>query len=354
MGAAGIVAELLEPAPRLKVLATSREALRLQAEREFPVPSSRSTTASACSRSGPRAVRPDFRIDESNRELIDRICRRLEGVPLAIELAAARTKLLPPEALLERLDHRLDFLVGGARDLPERQQALRRTIEWSYDLLDEAERRAVRAASACSSAASRSPRSRPVPSRRRARRCSTCSASLVDKSLVRVEADRRRAPVPDARDDRGVRPRPAGCERRRRSRGRAPCRVLPRPQRRRSGPGSWAATNAAGWRCSAAKRTVRPGTSGPRSPGSSTTGGWTTSPTWRGRCGCRRGSTAGSMRAGGMARAALDAGGEMSERVTRAACSSSSACSRCGAATTTRRPTALGEGASIAVGARRR
>ena len=78
------------------------------------------------------------------RAIVEQICRRLEGVPLAIELAAARTKLLSPEAILDRLDHRLDFLVGGARDLPERQQALRRTIEWSYDLLDDAERNAVR------------------------------------------------------------------------------------------------------------------------------------------------------------------------------------------------------------------
>jgi tetratricopeptide (TPR) repeat protein len=135
------------------------------------------------------AVRPEFRIDESNRAIIDRVCRRLEGVPLAIELAAARTKLLAPAALVERLDHRLDFLVGGARDLPERQRALRRTIEWSHDLLDEPERELFRClglfvgsfslSAAEAVAGGAAPADRDVLD---------LLASLVDKSLVRVEA----------------------------------------------------------------------------------------------------------------------------------------------------------------------
>ena len=87
------------------------------------------------------ATRHGFRVDETNADVVADICRHLEFVPLAIELAAARTRLLPPQALLERLGRRLDFLVSGPRDLPERQQTLRRTIQWSYDLLDEDERR---------------------------------------------------------------------------------------------------------------------------------------------------------------------------------------------------------------------
>jgi len=87
------------------------------------------------------AVRHGFHVDKTNADTVARICRRLEFVPLAIELAAARARLLPPDALLERIDRPLDFLVGGPRDLPERQQALRRTIQWSYDLLDPDERR---------------------------------------------------------------------------------------------------------------------------------------------------------------------------------------------------------------------
>jgi predicted ATPase len=141
MGAADVIAELLTLAPRLKVVATSREALRIQAEHEFPVPPLTDADSVAMFAERAASVRPDLRLDESDGGIVDRICRRLEGVPLAIELAAARVKLLPPDALLERLDRRLDFLVGGPRDLPERQRALRNTIEWSYDLLDADDQR---------------------------------------------------------------------------------------------------------------------------------------------------------------------------------------------------------------------
>ena len=141
MGAAELLPALLRDAPRLKVLVTSREALRLQAEHEFPVPPLEPADSVRMFAERAAAVRPGFTVDAANAAIVERICRRLEGVPLAIELAAARTKLLSPEAILERLEHRLDFLVGGPRDLPERQQALRSTIEWSYDLLDDAERR---------------------------------------------------------------------------------------------------------------------------------------------------------------------------------------------------------------------
>src|SRR5690606_3265662 len=85
------------------------------------------------------AVRPDFRLTITNAAAIAEICMRLDGLPLAIELAAARTKLLTPQAMLPRLQHRLQLLRGGAVDLPERQQTLYNTIRWSYELLDEQE-----------------------------------------------------------------------------------------------------------------------------------------------------------------------------------------------------------------------
>lgn len=88
-----------------------------------------------------RAVRYDFALTDANALVVAEICRRLDGLPLAIELAASRIKLLPPEAILARLDRRLELLTGGARTLPERQRTLRAAIEWSYDLLDASEQR---------------------------------------------------------------------------------------------------------------------------------------------------------------------------------------------------------------------
>jgi predicted ATPase len=91
-----------------------------------------------------QAVKPDFRLTEETAPAVAEICRRLDGLPLAIELAAARIKLLSPSAMLIRLEHRLKFLTGGARDLPTRQQTLRNAIAWSYDLLDENEQKVFR------------------------------------------------------------------------------------------------------------------------------------------------------------------------------------------------------------------
>lgn len=148
--AAPMVTELIKGCPSLKVLVTSRESLRLSGEQEFPVPPlglpdperlSESETLSrydavALFVERARRVKPDFRLTAENAPSVAGICARLDGLPLAIELAAARVKLLPPQKMLKRLEHRLELLTGGARDAPARQKTLKKTIEWSYDLLE--------------------------------------------------------------------------------------------------------------------------------------------------------------------------------------------------------------------------
>jgi predicted ATPase/DNA-binding XRE family transcriptional regulator len=146
--AVSAVADLVEGCPRLTVLATSRAPLRLSAEQQFPVAPLPLDEASFPARSPAvqlyferaKAVAPSFELTDANAAAVARICQRLDGLPLAIELAAARIKLFKPMALLERLDLRLQLLSGGPRDLPERQQTLRDTVAWSHDLLDEAEK----------------------------------------------------------------------------------------------------------------------------------------------------------------------------------------------------------------------
>jgi len=163
-----VIADLLRAAPGLKVLATSRAPLRVSGEQEFPVPGlpvppdpsqlggyEQAQRGSA----GPDlaelntyeavrlfvaravAVRPDFSVTNANAPAVAAICARLQGMPLAIELAAARIKLLSPEAIHGRLEHQLNLLAAGARDLPARQQTLRGAIAWSYDILEEPARR---------------------------------------------------------------------------------------------------------------------------------------------------------------------------------------------------------------------
>ena len=107
-----------------------------------------------------RAVKPDFALTAENAGAVAAICAQLDGLPLALELAAARSRLLPPDALLRRLRTRLPLLVGGARDLPARQQTLREAIAWSYQLLSPTAQALFRD-SPCSSAAARSTRSPP-------------------------------------------------------------------------------------------------------------------------------------------------------------------------------------------------
>jgi predicted ATPase len=156
--AATTLAGLLAVTPHLKLLVTSRAALRVHEEREFPVPplalpDSRSKLSieklgeySAISLFVQRAAaaKPNFALTEENAPVIAEICARLDGLPLAIELAAARIKLLSPAAMRSRLASSLQLLTGGARDLPARQQTLRQAIDWSYDLLSEAEQRLFR------------------------------------------------------------------------------------------------------------------------------------------------------------------------------------------------------------------
>ncbi|HYN99341.1 MAG TPA: tetratricopeptide repeat protein, partial [Actinomycetota bacterium] len=151
LSAAFFVSDLLVETSRLTILVTSRAPLRIVAEQEFPVPPlslpapDKLTDFTALETSEAvklflqraRAVRPDFALTESNAQEIVEICRRLDGLPLALELAAARIRTLEPHEVARRLNRSLSFLTGGPRDLPARQQTLRNAIAWSYDLLDE-------------------------------------------------------------------------------------------------------------------------------------------------------------------------------------------------------------------------
>ncbi len=151
--AAPTVAELLAAGPNIKILVTSRAALHVYGEHEFPVPAlavpdMRSVPPvdvlsrySAIALFVQRAIaaKPDFELNSENAPAIIEICARLDGLPLAIELAAARVKVLSPSSMRTRLASRLQLLTGGARDLPQRQHTLRATIDWSHDLLSPAE-----------------------------------------------------------------------------------------------------------------------------------------------------------------------------------------------------------------------
>jgi predicted ATPase/class 3 adenylate cyclase len=148
--AAPLVSSLLAASEQLRILVTSLAPLRVSAETEYPVaplalgmavtggePIGSDAVALFVERA--RAVRPQFELSPENATAVAEICARVDGLPLAIELAAARTRVLPPQALLTRLDQRLSLLTEGARDAPERHQTLRATIDWSYRLLTEPE-----------------------------------------------------------------------------------------------------------------------------------------------------------------------------------------------------------------------
>jgi predicted ATPase/class 3 adenylate cyclase len=153
--AAGDIGGLLGATERVSVIATSREPLGIQGELEYPVPplglpdtahlppldSMSQFAAVELFIQRASAVRPGFEVTNENAPAVAEICSRLDGMPLAIELAAARVKVLSPAEIMRRLEDSLGFLTGGSRDRPERQQTLRHAIAWSYDLLDEEERR---------------------------------------------------------------------------------------------------------------------------------------------------------------------------------------------------------------------
>ena len=153
VAAAGVLSQLITQTDQVMLLVTSRERLRLSGERVVEVPPLqvpevvddadvlRRSDAVELFIDRARAAGSDLDLDHDELETIAGICRRLDGIPLAIELAASRTKVVGPEELLRRLDRRLSFLTGGPRDLPLRQQTLRSTIAWSHDLLDDSERR---------------------------------------------------------------------------------------------------------------------------------------------------------------------------------------------------------------------
>src|SRR5689334_3349107 len=133
--AAPAIAGLSATAPALRMLATSRTPLRLSGERTYSVPPLKLPESVSLFADRAHAATAEFEVADDNEQAVAEICRRLEGLPLAIELAAPRVRTLPPQALLNRLDQRLQLLTGGAQDLDERQRTLRATIEWSYDLL---------------------------------------------------------------------------------------------------------------------------------------------------------------------------------------------------------------------------
>lgn len=157
-GAAPEISEILDACPLIKAMVTSRTVLRVYGEREFSVPPLPLPDPDVPLSPGrlldfpsialfvqrAKAVKPDFSLTAQNVAPIVQICRRLDGLPLAIELAAARVKVLPPASLLSRLASRLELLTAGAQDLPERQRTLRRAIDWSHDLLTPSEQKLFR------------------------------------------------------------------------------------------------------------------------------------------------------------------------------------------------------------------
>ena len=177
---AGALGRVLTSCPNVRMLITSREPLRLAAEHEYAVPPLVEAESVDLFLSRAQQVRRDI---IANGEIAE-ICRRLDHLPLALELAAARLKALSPAQLLDRLEHRLPLLTGGARDAPDRQRTLRSTIEWSHDLLTEGEQRLFRRLSVfvggCSLEAAETVAGADLDTMR----------SLVDKSLVRFDGER--------------------------------------------------------------------------------------------------------------------------------------------------------------------
>jgi non-specific serine/threonine protein kinase len=194
---APVVSRLLEAAPRLTVLVTSRAPLHLSAEREYaveplevpafaslpPLDELGRAPAVALFVERAREAKASFALTAENARAVVEICRRLDGLPLALELAAARVKLLSPQAMLARLDHRLSLLTGGARDLPSRQQTMRGAVAWSYELLDERDKAVMRRLAAFAGGCSLE--AAEAVCGRRETDVLDALGSLVDKSLLR-------------------------------------------------------------------------------------------------------------------------------------------------------------------------
>jgi predicted ATPase/DNA-binding CsgD family transcriptional regulator/DNA-binding transcriptional regulator YiaG len=212
IGAGSVVADLLVACPNIQVMVSSRVALHVYGEQVYRVPTmllpGKNITATATAESVEkvveweavdlfvqrvRLVRPDFALDGETAPVVAEIVRRLDGLPLAIELAAARVRVLSPQGILERLDDRLKLLIGGADNVPARQRTLRGAIDWSYDLLDEAEARLFRRLSVfvggCSlQAAERTAEDNMSPGPLAGCHALDLVGSLVDKSLLKEEA----------------------------------------------------------------------------------------------------------------------------------------------------------------------
>lgn len=200
--AAPLVASLLEQAPDLRVLVTSQRPLRVSAEHVFELAPLGIADAVALFRERAAAIAPGFRPDE-HRAAIAEICRRLDGMPLAVELAAARVTVLEPDALLERLDRSLAVLVRGPRDLPERHRSLRAALEWTHELLDQDERTLLARLGAFAGPAPFDA-VEAVAAEPAALDALDALAGLVEASLVRREEDRElgvRYAVPQAARD---------------------------------------------------------------------------------------------------------------------------------------------------------
>jgi predicted ATPase/DNA-binding CsgD family transcriptional regulator len=178
--------DLLAACPELKLVVTSRTRLRVSGEHEFVLAPLAEGAAVALFRERARAAEPNLEFGEVEMSVVAEICAQLDGLPLAIELAAARVKVLAPDAILARLEYRLELLTAGPRDRPDRQQTLRSTIDWSFELLDEAEQELFRRLSVfvggCALDAVESVGGANLDT----------LGSLVDKSLVRSEQGRYR------------------------------------------------------------------------------------------------------------------------------------------------------------------
>ncbi len=199
LGAAPEIATLVARCPALRVVATSRAPLKVGAEEEFALPPLELPAAGPATPSTLQAcpsvalfvqraakVRPGFALTPTNAEAVAAICRRLDGLPLALELAAARTRILEPSALLQRLDHALDLLTSGDRDLPMRQRTLRATISWSYSLLEPDEQRLLRRLSVFHEGWTLEAMERVCYAQTDRHRAIDDLGSLVEKGLVRL------------------------------------------------------------------------------------------------------------------------------------------------------------------------